>query len=291
MSAPRSDSKIALLDGDSWVYRCAAAAEKTYYLVEHDSPEVPAHSWRMKFDSYKEAKDHIKEAESFSWPSVLWSRKEVEPVENCLQMVKSSLENTLNVLGTSDYRLYISGRGNFRSELFPDYKANRETVAKPKYYRDVRDYLVRNWGAVVVNGMEADDAIGIDATELGQRSIVVGVDKDLNQIPGNHYDWVLGEQYTVSAKQGMTFFYEQLLSGDPTDNIKGLDGIGPVRAKKALLDARSPREMAQLAYDLYAEQLGHAPDATLDLNATLLWIKRKKSDSHPLWRHLGRERT
>ena len=287
MSAPRSDSKIALLDGDSWVYRCAAAAEKTYYLVTLSgiSDSGPFAHGNL-YDNYRDAK---KEADNID--CTIWSRKEIEPLENCLQMVKSSLENTLNVLGISDYRLYISGRGNFRSELFPDYKANRETVAKPKYYRDVREYLVRNWGAVVVNGMEADDAIGIDATELGQRSIVVGVDKDLNQIPGNHYDWVLGEQYTVSAKQGMTFFYEQLLSGDPTDNIKGLDGIGPVRAKKALFDARSPREMAQLAYDLYAEQLGHAPDATLDLNATLLWIKRKKSDSHPLWRHLGRERT
>lgn len=273
-------SSIALADGDSWVYRCGFAAEKTYYLVEEPATEDTL-SYRT-FDNYKEAKAH---ADNLS-ASVIWSRKEIEPLENCLQMVKSSLENTFNVLGTKNYRLFISGKGNFRDDLFPDYKANRDGISKPKYYRDIRNYLVTVWGARVVDGMEADDAIGIAARELGSDAIIVAVDKDLDQIPGNHYNWVTGESYTVTPESGLRFFYEQVLSGDPTDNIPGIKGIGPAKATKALAACRRPGECAKVVWSMYQE--AGLNDEILDRNATLLWIKRKHEDSHPLWKHLGR---
>jgi hypothetical protein len=206
--------KIAILDGDAWVYRCGGAAEHTYYLVE-------AQGDLHKFDDYRAAMKFIKEGKAAGFGDcVLWSRKEIEPLENCLQMVKTSLENTLDVLGTKEYRLYLGGRRNFRSDLYPDYKANRDSTPKPKYYRDIRDYLVGKWGGVVCEGFEADDAVAIDAIQLGpDRSIIVAVDKDLDQVPGVHYNWTDGRTYTVNAREGLTFFYEQMLSGDDTDNI------------------------------------------------------------------------
>lgn len=279
-----SKNKVALLDGDGWVYRCGGAAEHNYYLVFDDTGKnLPA-----DFDNYRDAMKHKKEH-----GGVLWTRKEIEPLENCLQMVKSSLENTLDVLGTKYYRLYLGGRRNFRSDIYPDYKANRDSTPKPKYYRDIRDYLVGKWNGVICEGIEADDAVGIDAMDLGpDRAIIVSTDKDLKQIPGVHYDWTKGETYTVSAREGLTFFYEQMLSGDDTDNILGIKGIGPAKAKRALADCKSPKDMARVVWSMYydaREQFGLSDDDEqrlfLDRNAHLLWIKRRKDDSHPFWKH------
>ena len=103
-------------------------------------------------------------------------------------------------------------------------------------------------------------------------------DKDLDQIPGRHYNWTTGEAYQVSAREGLTFFFQQILSGDSTDNIPGLTGTGPVKAKKMLEKCVSPRDCAQTVFEAY----GGDRD-TIDRNAKLLWIWRKQNDSHPFW--------
>lgn len=277
-------SKIVVgLDLDGWVYRCGFAAEKTKYLLTFAPEEAPGtRQVYGLYDSYKEAKAVLTEG------MTLWTHKEYEPVENCLQMVKSSLENTLKVLKADSYVGFLSGRGNFRDDIYPDYKSNRDGVAKPKYYGDIRDYLTKQWEAKMVSGMEADDALGIFQGEDATR-IVACVDKDLDQIPGPKYNWVTGESYTVSQRDGLSFFYQQMLSGDPTDNIPGLKGIGPKKAEAALKDCQTPTECAGLVYSLYRKEIGGAPDAIIDRNARLLWIWRKPKDTHPFWKHLGRE--
>lgn len=263
----------ALIDGDVLQYRCGFASEKTKYLVTGDVA-------MQEFETAKEAKA--------SGAKYIWSRKEYEPVENCLQMVKSSLENTLNVLGTKDYRLYLSGRRNFRDDLYPEYKANRDGAIRPKYYRDIRDYLVSQWKGRVVEGIEADDALGHDQV-ANPDSVIVTIDKDLDQIPGEKYNLISQERYTVTPQDGMRFFYEQLLSGDPTDNIPGITGIGPAKAKKALAECTTPKELASRAYEMYTTLVIDKPDEIIDRNASLLWIQRKPNDKHPFWRHFGRE--
>lgn len=288
-----SKNKVAILDGDSWVYRCGGAAEHTYYMVNYFDEALG--NWvGYTVDDYRAGMKELKRLNNPAYQ--LWSRKEIEPLENCLQMVKTSLENTLDVLGTKDYRLYLGGRRNFRSDIYPDYKANRDSAPKPKYYRDIRDYLVGKWGGVVCEGIEADDAVATDATSLGPDvAIIVAVDKDLDQVPGVHYNWTEGKTYTVSAREGLTFFYEQMLTGDDIDNIPGIKGIGPAKAKRALAGCKSPKDMAKVVYDMHAavwrednpEGNEEAFRLFLDRNAHLLWIKRRKDDTHPFWKHYG----
>ncbi len=280
---------VALVDGDSLVYRCGFAAEKSYYLVAADG-EARA----TEFDNYKEAKK-IADIGNYH----IWSRKEIEPLEHCLATVKSSLNKILDITKASELKVYISGKNNFREALYPEYKANREMLGKPKYYRDIRRYMIDNWGADIVNDQEADDIIGIQSMAIKEGSIIVSQDKDLNQIPGKHYNWTNGNFTEVTPQEGMKFFYEQVLSGDSTDNVPGLSGIGPKKAKAAIESAKTPRELAEIARSLYAQDaIGYPPngemdlrngDQHLDLMASLVWIRRKPNDKHPIWRHLGRE--
>lgn len=244
-----------------------------------------------KVDDYRAGVAELKRLDNPAYQ--LWSRKEVEPLENCLQIVKTGLTNTLKVLKANEYRLFLSGRKNFRDDIYPDYKSNRDGAARPKYFRDIRDYLVAEWSGRICDGIEADDAVGIYAMELKGNGIIVAQDKDLDQIPGRHYNWTTGEAYDVSVRGGLGFFYEQMLSGDPTDNIPGIEGIGPVKARKALSDVESPKEAARRVWRMYydnREAFGFHDDEDqrkfLDRNAHLLWIQRKKDDKHPFWKHL-----
>lgn len=270
----------ALIDGDSLVYRCGFSAEKTHYLVEHDVElDLPRkYDWNMKFESAKDAKAHIEEAAGFGWPSVLWSRKEYQPLEFALQATKTTIESILEKAKPKDFTIYLSGRDNFRYDIADYYKGNRDHTAKPKYWRDVRDYLIANWGAVVTDGIEADDAIGIGGSSPS--CCIVSNDKDLDQIAGWHYDWTKSRVYQVSRRQADFALYSQILSGDATDNVPGVDGIGPVKAGKLLEGAKNSTELFERCWAVYRDRYGDtARDYFLE-QARLMYIHRKPNDEY-----------
>lgn len=272
-----SKSPVLLIDGDAHVYRCGFAGEKTKYLVN-------ALEAYREFDTAKEAKAWADTNKGLG--GHIWSRKEYEPIENVLQMVKYSLQQVLDLFKTNEYRIYIGGRGNFRNDIYPDYKANRDGVAKPRYYREIREYLVAHWGASLVDGMEADDAIGIDNSRT-PGAIIVAVDKDLDQLKGRHFNWVTGVNYDVTAESGLRFFYEQLLSGDNADNIPGLKGVGAITAKKIVKEFKTPKEIAHECYRRYELEFGSSAREIIERNSKLLWIRRDGAIEHPFFDHLG----
>jgi DNA polymerase-1 len=220
---------ILLVDGDIVAYRCAAAAEKTKYLVT-----VNGDSWvHEPFDSAKEAKAYTEEWRASGVFGVdIWSRKELQPEENALNNAKTLMQAISDKWKDSIVQVYLSGEKNFRDNVWTvkKYKGNRDQP-KPTHLSAVRDYLLGTWFATVSHNQEADDDIGI-ATSDG--TVVVSTDKDLDQIPGWHYNWVRDEVYYVNPEDSEQFKWEQVISGDMTDNIPGLPGYGPVRAREYL---------------------------------------------------------
>ena len=176
------------------------------------------------------------------------------------------------VLGENTW-FYLTGSGNFRNDLatIKVYKGQRPP--KPEHLPATRDQLVERWGAEIVEGQEADDAIGIKATDLKGDCVIASVDKDLLMIPGTHYNFVKQEWTKVDQEQGDYFFYKQLLTGDQVDNIQGVPGIGPKKAEKAYQGCTTVQEMYQKALEMYN---GDA-DALLE-NARLLWLRRYEGE-------------
>jgi len=180
------------------------------------------------------------------------------------------------------WKLYLTGKGNFRESIAitAPYKGNR-TAPKPAHHQALRNHLVDSWDAVVYEGIEADDAIATDATTYGEGNcIMVSVDKDFDQIAGWHFNFIKNIGYYITEEQGLCNFYKQILTGDTSDNIMGLKGIGPVKADKLLMqgvdeDTRSD----DLTYEenLYCVCLNaYNGNATRVLeNARLLWLWRK----------------
>jgi hypothetical protein len=287
---------IVLIDGDIFRYRCAFAAERTRYLVEVTN--ASGHKEFLGFESKKEAESYGERVTKGVNGALfkVWSRKDLQPLENCLQIVKSSLENALEAIQSRfpdeklDYRIWLSGSKNFRDAIAKTkpYKGNRLETPKPSYYKDVGDYLVASWGAVYSEGIEADDAIGIAAMEARSNSagyVLVTNDKDLRQIPGEHYDWIKKEFSTVSPKEAKQQLFAQILSGDPTDNIPGLEGIGPATAAKILEGAQSPEEMVDRVYEAYIQHGPKYATPYLMEQWELVYILRKPLAEFGGWQH------
>jgi len=182
--------------------------------------------------------------------------------------VNEMIENTLNEVEATEYKLFLTSPDNFRKHIYPEYKANR-TATKPKHLQFLRDYLVESWQGTVAEKMEADDYLGINQHES---SIICSIDKDLLQVPGKHYNFVKKEFYEVDGETGSRNFYTQLLTGDTSDNIKGIAGIGPVKAKKALAEATNEYEMFCIVRDMYKN------DEWMIMNGRCLHILRSLDD-------------
>lgn len=193
-----------------------------------------------------------------------------------------SIENIIQASGCTDYKLFVSGKNNFRHEIYPNYKANR-TQPSPKWREDCRQHLIEKWGAIEATGCEADDLCGIYQSE---NTIICGIDKDLLQIPGKHFSWEIIRKgkivreacfKEVNEIDGLRTFYKQVLTGDVSDNIMGIHGVGPVTANKHIDDLDTEDEMFAKVQELYHDSLDR-----MCMNLDLLWIMREPGTPYSL---------
>lgn len=206
----------------------------------------------------------------------------------------SIIQQICEAVGATSHQLYITSddKSNFRYRLstIRPYKGNR-TAPKYFWYEQLRRHLVERLGAIVVHDMEADDALGIEQCsnysygywedkkdqleEPNWHTIICSVDKDLNNIPGWHYDELKEKTYWVSEEDSLRNFYCQLLTGDPVDNIAGLYGVGKSSILlKHIMAAQSECDMYSLVKEQYEKRFGSYWKMFLWENASLLWIKR-----------------
>lgn len=286
----------ALIDMDVVVYQCGFASQHnvhTITLVGEDEP-------RASFNYIKERDDWIESEGLKPEEYVLKTRIEIDPIEHALQTVKMFLNSILEKTNAEHYKGYLTGCGNFRegvATILP-YKGNRD-LPKPIYYQAIRDYLVNSWGAEVVEGREADDQLAIeqsrewDDTKKASRfpekeviTIICSIDKDLKQVPGWHYNWNTDEAPVwVSESQAIHNFYMQLCTGDKVDNIQGIKGVGPAKAKKILENCNTEKEMYDAVFNAYRnhmfpEGIKHPQQleevgARVEENARLLFLIRE----------------
>jgi DNA polymerase-1 len=131
---------------------------------------------------------------------------------------------------------------NFRHALYSGYKACRKGRELPKFIQQGYEHLTmrgRKWSehtkVFQIDNLEADDVMGILATSGSYaKTVIVTVDKDLKTIPGLHYDPKKQILDDVSPMEAIRRLYMQWLTGDPTDSIPGLPGIGPKKAEKVI---------------------------------------------------------
>jgi hypothetical protein len=202
---------------------------------------------------------------------------ENEPESIAIARCSEFIEDLILFNGFGEYQGYLTGKTNFRNEIAvtAPYKGNRKS-AKPKHYQLLRDYMESAWSFTMIEDQEADDAIGIAAYEMevGEYCIC-SIDKDLDMLRGDHYNFVKDERYFITEEEGIKNFYKQLLMGDRVDNIIGIKGIGTVKAERLLKECKNENEMYLAILEAYE---GNA-ERVLE-NGRLLWIRRQHNQ---LW--------
>ena len=189
--------------------------------------------------------------------------------EICLLRLDRAIREVIYVTESVVYDVFLSGEDNFRYKIFPEYKAHRKDVVKPKWLQQCREYLVTNWNARMAHGCEADDLLGLNQTE---DTIICSIDKDLLQIPGKHYNFVKNEFTTINEIGGLRNFYHQLIMGDRSDGIPGVAGLGDKKASRMLEGTETEQEMFDICRRAYNN------DALMYTYGACLWIWRREND-------------
>ena len=199
-------------------------------------------------------------------PFILYSRIDKAVAD----IMKELNQSEIQVFLTSD------GKDNFRHQIAKTkpYKGNR-TAPRPVYYDQARDRLVRMWGATIITGMEADDAVSIAQWQSGFAHITASIDKDHWQTPTRFYDYRNKKKYKIGPDKANLWFWMQTLIGDTSDNIPGLAGWGKVRSKRLLKDL-TPEQRKDTVRKMYNN------DELLQEVGSLLYLLRSPDDKFDL---------
>lgn len=226
----------------------------------------------------------------------LADREQTEPLSYTLHSVKQTLESILDVFEPSDKtRVLLQGSGNYRNQVatIQPYKGNRDPSKRPQYFDEIREYLIEYKGAELVHGKETDDELATTQWANKDRSTcIVTIDKDLDCVPGWHYNYVKQEMYYVDLATANKKFWLQVLTGDSTDNIQGIPKVGPKTAEKTLEGITDWSEMHNAVLKAYENKFGSDAFKHFHETATLIWIQREHMinyNGEPIGKEEGRE--
>ena len=137
----------------------------------------------------------------------------------------------------------------FRNDLYPAYKANRPPMPTDLAMQIESLYtciLAMGWPMLIIEGVEADDVIGTlakQATNKNIKCIISTGDKDIAQLVDARVTLVNTMNSEILDEAGVTAKFgvppERILDyltlvGDTSDNVPGVDKVGPKTAVKWL---------------------------------------------------------
>lgn len=296
---------------DTIAYRAAFAVERQCYKVTMSDGRTK--DYGNKYVKTYIVKKLLEKGYENDFHYTIQGYKQVEDVSHLYHVLAGMMKRILIQFGTKKHKGYLSDntKNTFRANLAVTegprgvgYKAGRPE--KPTYLKDARTYLLDRYDCEISYGLEADDALGICGSKNKNKVVLVHQDKDINMVPGLHYDPITGDSYETCdpgfliSKEpkvvggGLAWFYFQMLTGDSIDNIPGIGkldteklqelgvtrgsaGLGPMTAL-SILPIGEEEEMVKFVYDLYVYKFGKdLGTARFFEVCDLLWILRDRS--------------
>ncbi|MCB1448545.1 MAG: DNA polymerase I [Nitratireductor sp.] len=165
------------------------------------------------------------------------------------KLMKDTRDTSVGVTPTHFAVIFDYSSKTFRNTLYPQYKANRPEPPedlRPQFAIIRQATIAFNVPCIEMKDFEADDLIATyarQAREAGGDVTIISSDKDLMQLVGPKvilYDQMKDKRLGVDEvveKWGVPpekMIDLQALSGDSTDNVPGVPGIGPKTAAQLL---------------------------------------------------------
>ena len=275
----------ALIDGDVLRYEIGHSAQYTEVNEKTGDPFTIVREWdfcQQLFD------DKIK--------LIL---EDTEADDHTIYLTNDEITNRIWNRRNKTYGL------NYNVELIPNYRHAIATVKdykstrgkpKPVHYNNLTSYILNEHDWRIANGAEADDLMAQDQTET---TIICSRDKDLRQVPGNHYAWECGVQKAIGPitfdKKGWIeepskgkvfgggemFFLYQLLVGDIVDTVPGCPKVGHVGAMRLLDHSKGRRELYDIVKGEYQKIYNDDWRVAVEEQGQLLWLQREPNQ---MWR-------
>ena len=193
-----------------------------------------------------------------------WSLKDNNKEElGILDLVHFKCDSTLQyILQGAKADKYIgvfSASRSFRNNeyLVANYKGTRPQ--KPEFVIEwekvIKDYFRDKYGFITFDNLEADDIV-IACKEMFADVTICSPDKDLKQVAGTIFDYRMNKIIEVSESEAMVNLYRQLLTGDTSDNVKGVPGLGEVKVNKLFEGLSDPIEFGTVVREQYIKYYG-----------------------------------
>lgn len=193
---------------------------------------------------------------TFHWDEGVTSI-ETPPIEETVAEARKTLSALAKKFHGTVYLVFSCPVGrNFRKDILPSYKSNRKGE-KPVQYVELRAELSKHYKVYEKETLEGDDVMGMLATHpklIAGRKIIVSIDKDMQQIPGELYNPGKDTLVKITKNQGNRYHMLQTLTGDATDGYKGCLGCGPIKAAKALANLYKPFERWEAVLQEYTDK-------------------------------------
>jgi hypothetical protein len=182
------------------------------------------------------------------------------PYEGMRDYLDTNIKNVVEGAKADRYLIVLTN-GSFRYNVSKsrNYKGNRkEVIKKPEFYA-LREYVIQNYKAICVDNMEADDLVILLQEASKEKTIVASPDKDVIRQSVYSFDynsrtWAVNEK---TKDEILYNIFHQMITGDSTDNIEGVHGIGQKGADKALKQSKNyPATTLSLFTDKYGVQDG-----------------------------------
>lgn len=145
--------------------------------------------------------------------------------------------------------IFIKGEGNFRKNLYPDYKSKRlppNPLLAPLY-----EYAEVAFKAIKSDGFEADDMIATFSRKINHNGIILAIDGDLHQLPSIFYNYQKDTWKKVSEEEARYNTAKKVLMGDNGDGVNFSMGIGEAYVKKNLQIGMSDYQYIKNIYKGY----------------------------------------
>jgi 5'-3' exonuclease len=259
---------LAIIDGDVLAYHaCRERPLKEIYLDE-DGNRVN----RLELDE-----------DGKRIPPKYSKEEDRAYLESSWRYFKSRLSDLVDQVKANEFVMAVKGPDNFRNIMYTQYKMNRHADPNKQnnFVPIIRKLAVQEDLAIESVGREADDLIRIWAEQAklaGEEYVVCSIDKDLLCIPGLHFRIHKNDFLNMSEADSCRFYYEQLLKGDPTDNIPGVPRVGEVKATQILKDLSTEEEFQEAVVDAYIKAYGDDWHSYLLSNGKMLYLQKHEDD-------------